>query len=455
MTLSPCRLESGLAAKCGTFEVFENRRDGRKLSLSVSVLPALSSRPLPDPLVLLAGGPGQAASDIAPTFAVALNKLRRDRDIVVLDQRGTGGSHPLICDFDEPGSSLADRLRTDPDEAKIAACVDALGADADLRFYGTEIAIDDLDDVRKALGYRRINLWGGSYGTRVALAYLRKYPEAVRSAVLDGVAPMSLVLPMYAPQDMDRALSLLFAQCRDDEACAKKWPGLEEEFKALLESLPQTTTLPDPLTGDISEVTITREAFVRVIGGLLYQAEATSLIPLTIARAAQKDFRPFVGQAEYLRTSSKGLVANGLYYSVVCTEDRPLFDEASLAEAAKGTFLGAGHADELLRVCNHLPRGEVSAGFRNPVSSDVPVLLLSGELDPVTPPRWAEDASQTLSRSMHVTFSGTGHGTLGSGCARDLVETFVAAGTVDGLESKCAQEGLRPPFFLTSAGPAP
>lgn len=457
LVLAPCRLDSGLSAQCGTFDVFENRKDGRKLSLSVAVLPALSSSPLPDPLVVLAGGPGQAASDVAPTLAVALSKLRRDRDIVVLDQRGTGQSHPLRCEFDEPDSSLAKRLRTELDEAKLADCVATLGADADLRYYGTEIAIDDLEDVRAALGYPRVNLWGGSYGTRVALAYLRKYPDRVRSAVLDGVAPLSLVLPVHAPRDMHRALQLLFAQCRDDVRCAAQWPEIETAFGTVLDSLanaPHATIVPDPLTGAFSEVTITRDAFARVIGGLLYQAEATSLIPLTIARAAEGDFRPFVGQAEYLRTSSNGLVSNGLYYSVVCTEDRPLFDERSLAEAAAGTFLGPTHADELLRVCERWPQGNVSAGFRAPVTSDVPVLLLSGELDPVTPPRWADEASRTLSRSLHVIISGTGHGTLGNRCARHLVEAFIAAGTVDGLQSECAQES-RPPFFLSSAGPAP
>lgn len=461
LPLTPCRLEaSGVRAKCGTLEVFENRaaKKGRKLSLSVAMLPALSSAPQPDPLFLLAGGPGQAASDLVAGVAPALERVRRERDIVVVDQRGTGKSNPLHCDFDDPDATLAERLSTDLSDAKLDACVASLQAKADLRFYGTGIAIDDLDDVRAALGYERINLWGGSYGTRVGLAYLRRYPNRVRSAVLDGVAPMSLVLPVDVPKDTDRALKLLFEQCEANEVCARTWPSLATKFASLLaklEQAPVVTTVPDPLTGQPSEVTITRDAFVGILRVLLYQSEASTLIPMTISRAMAGDFRPLVGQSELLRTSSSGLISNGLHYAVVCTEDRPLFDSRKLAEAAAGSFLGLHHADELMRVCDRIPRGEVSAGFREPVASDVPVLLLSGELDPVTPPRWAEDAKRTLSHSLHVVLPGTGHGTLGHACVRRLVAKFIAAGSVEGLASECDDELVRPPFFTTFAGPPP
>lgn len=457
LILSPCRLDDGaLPARCGTLPVYENGVDGRQIELSVAVLPALSSRPLPDPLVLLAGGPGQAASDISHMVGQALSKIRRERDVVVVDQRGTGRSNALECDFDDPDAPLAERLRTDLDDGRIDACIAKLQTHADLRFYGTEYAIADLDAVREALGYERVNLWGGSYGTRVALAYMRAFPQRVRSAVLDGVAPLSLLLPADIPKDNDRALSLLFEHCREDAACDQAWPHLEDEFRRLLATLaesPIETVVPEPLTGAPTTVTITRDAFVRILGGLLYQAEATTLIPLTIARATQGDFRALVGQAEHLRTMSTGLVSVGMYYSVVCTEDRPFFTPDSLALAADGTFSGVAGGRELLRICDRWPKGQVSPDFRAPVVSDIPVLLLSGELDPVTPPRWAEDAGKTLSRSLHVVVPGTGHGTLGNACARSLVTRFVTQGSIDGLDSKCDSSSDRPPFFTTFAGP--
>lgn len=458
LTLSPCRLDGGaLHAQCGSLEVFENGTDGRTLKLFVAVIPALSAKPLPDPVVVLAGGPGQAASDIAHGVAQALSTVRRERDLVIVDQRGTGRSNGLFCDFDVPGAPLAERLRTHLDDERIDACVKRLQEHADLRFYSTERAIADLDAVRAGLGYSQVNLWGGSYGTRVALAYMRAYPTRVRSAVLDGVAPLSLLLPRDVPRDNERALALLFKRCREDARCNEAWPELEASFHSLLDALaqsPMTTVVNDPLTAAPSEVTITRDAFVRILGGLLYQTEATALIPMTIARAREGDFRPLVGQAEYLRTVSSGQIADGMYYSVVCTEDRPFYTPEALEEAARGTFAGLASVGELLRVCNRWPQGVVSPSFRDSVVSDVPVLLLSGELDPVTPPRWAAEAQKTLSNSHHVVLRGIAHGTLGNRCARSLVSRFIVRGSADSL-GECETTHAPPSFFTTFAGPPP
>lgn len=458
LSLASCRVK-GLAARCGALEVFENREagSGRKLSLSVVVLPALSASPQPDPVFFLAGGPGQAASDILPMVAPAMEKVRRDRDLVFVDQRGTGRSHPLECEDDEK-QPLAERLRTEFQETRLDECRRTLEKKADLRFYGTAIAVDDLDDVRQALGYERINLWGGSYGTRVGLAYLRRHPQHARTAVLDGVAPMSLLLPVEVAKDSERALTLLFEQCEQSPACAAAWPDLQARFDALLtrlEESPATTTVSDPLTGQTSEVTVTRDLFTRIVRALLYQSESTTLIPMTIARAAEGDFRPLVGQAELVRTMSEGLAAVGMHYSVLCTEDRPFFDLEGIDALTRGTFLGRGLVDEAIRACDRWPRGEVPPSFREPVASDVPVLLLSGELDPVTPPRWADDAARTLSRSTHVVVPATGHGTLGSACIRKLTAQFIAAGSLEGLDTGCDAEARRPPFFTTFAGPPP
>jgi pimeloyl-ACP methyl ester carboxylesterase len=454
LALSPCRLPGvDGRLRCGTFDVFEDRaaKTGRKLSLHVAVMPALAPSPAPDPVFILAGGPGQAASEIAPILAAAFSRVNRDRDLVFVDQRGTGRSHKLECEPDAT-PSLNEALHPDLNEADILECLKSL--DADPRLYTTPIAMDDLDDVRAALGYPRINLWGGSYGTRAALVYARRHPDHLRAMVLDGVAPMSLYLPLDMAKDADRALRLLFADCRAQKSCDQAWPTLQPRFEALLEKLehtPAQVTLPDPRTGAPTPLTIDRATFVRSLRGLLYDPTASTLIPLTIDRAIQGDFRPFAAEAE---ATNMG-IATGLLLSVVCTEDLPFTPLAKLEAASKGTFGGMAVAQMFLDGCAHWPKGTLPDGYREPVRSEAPTLLLSGTLDPVTPPRWAKEAAKTLPHSLSETVPATGHGTLAHACVRDLIEQFYQRGSVEGLASPCAADTTRPPFLINFAGPPP
>ena len=236
LTLSPCRLKGGLQASCGSFEVSEDRKrpEGRRLSLRVAVVPALARAPQPDPLFMLAGGPGQAATEALPELiTAAFERVHRTRDIVLIDQRGTGHSSPLKCELIDPDAPLAKRI-ADPGfpAERLEACLK--GYDADPRLYTTSIAMEDLDEVRRALGYGAIDLWGGSYGTRAALVYLREHGETVRSIILDGVAPPTLRLPLSFAADAQRALDRLFLACAGEEACAKAWPDLPARFQRLL-----------------------------------------------------------------------------------------------------------------------------------------------------------------------------------------------------------------------------
>ncbi|MGA9520457.1 MAG: alpha/beta hydrolase [Myxococcaceae bacterium] len=461
LALERCRLPGASAQlRCGTLEVFEDRvaRNGRKLKLHVAVAPALSSNPAPDPVFILAGGPGQAASDIAPMMLNALERVRRERDLVFLDQRGTGRSNGLECELGDPEAGLAERLRAEFDEQKVRTCVEELSKKADLRLYTTPVAMDDLDEVRAALGYDRINLWGGSYGTRAALVYMRQHPMRVRTAILDGVAPMQLLLPADVAPDAQRALTLLFEQCAADASCEKTYPGLQVRFTSLLDSLgqaPARTTVPHPVTGRPTEVELGREVFVQVLRALLYAPEATSLVPFSIAQASEGDFRPMIAQAQMIDSGfGKGL-SNGMFFSIVCSEDLPFIPEGTLHQRAAGTFLGSGFADDIVRTCALWPKADVPASYREPVRSDLPVLLLSGELDPVTPPRWAEEAKKTLANSAHVVVPGSGHGTLGSACGRDVIRRFLEKGSLEGVDTTCDVKGLRPPFFTSFAGPPP
>ncbi|MBF5041509.1 alpha/beta hydrolase [Aggregicoccus sp. 17bor-14] len=459
LALAPCKLEGlNTPAQCGTLEVWEDRaaKRGRKVPLRVAVVPALAASPEPDPVFLLAGGPGQGAVDLAGTVMPLLERLRRERDLVFVDQRGTGKSRPLDCDTDPPDAGLSARYADTFDPEPLRRCL--AGYDADPRLYTTPLAMDDLDEVREALGYARIDLYGVSYGTRAALVYLRQHGEHARAVVLDGVAPMGLLLPLYMARDSQRALDLLFAHCAKDAHCARAYPNLKERFEALLAGLrrtPAKTRVAHPLTGVEEDVTIPFDAFVGGLRGLLYMSEATALVPLVVDRAEKGDWAPFVAVTAGLQDGFAQGLSLGMFFSVVCSEDAPFITEEAIAREGRGTWAGEGFARKLLRGCEVWPRGKVPEDYLKPVSSPVPVLLLSGELDPVTPPSWGEEAARHLPHSLHVTVPGVGHNTLVMGCARSLMADFIVKGSVEGLQPRCDPSLGRPPFFTSFAGPTP
>jgi pimeloyl-ACP methyl ester carboxylesterase len=459
--LSPCRLKNSAAqVSCGFLEVPEDRAhpEQRRIRLRVAVVPSLARSPQPDPLFLLAGGPGQAATEAFGPLLPAFDRVHRTRDLVLVDQRGTGSSNPLQCEIAKEDAPLAEQLRAEErdSDGAMRACLGKW--DADPRWYTTSIAMKDLDEVRDALGYDRINLWGGSYGTRAALVYIREHGGHVRTATLDGVAPTDLALPLWFARDAQRALDLLFDACAQDSGCASAYPDLRGTFAKLLGDLqraPAKAAVLDPITGRPTDVTITRDSFTTALRGILYQPDLAVLVPLTIARAARGDFGPFVAEAAGLQRGFARSLALGLLFSVACAEDVPTFTDADIERAAAGTFLGPGFIKRFAHVCSFWPRGEVAKGFHDPVKSDVPVLLLSGELDPVTPPSWAENAARTLSRHLSIVVPGVGHGATSEGCTAQLVARFIEAGTLDGLDASCTQRLKRPPFFVSFAGPLP
>src|SRR5688572_22596069 len=278
-------------AYCGTFKVFENRdtKQGRQLDLNIVVLPALSSDPKPDPFFFLAGGPGQGAAQMAKPLRELFRQILTDRDIVLVDQRGTGKSNPLNCI--DPDESL--KVLNEPEEAGIERLKKCMtGYDADLRLYTTPIAMDDLDDVRAYLGYDKINVYGGSYGTRAALVYMRQHGDRVRTAVLDGVAPTNMRLPLFFPRDVQRAFDRLIADCEADAACNARYPNLGARARALIERLeknPPLAAVIHPRTGERGEVRMTAFLLTNIVTATLYQPLSASLIPALIERAEQKD----------------------------------------------------------------------------------------------------------------------------------------------------------------------
>ncbi len=462
LPLEPCPPADGIEdGLCGSLEVFEDRRAaaGRRISLRVVVLPALSADPLPDPIFLLAGGPGQAASELAKFVRLPFRRINRHRDLVFVDQRGTGGSNPLTCDLadEETDESLlldpmADELLRAKAIEQLEVCLGEL--DADPRLYTTPIAMDDLDEIREALGYETVNLWGGSYGTRAALVFLRRHPERVRTAILDGLAPAAIKLPIHMGIDAVRALDLLIEDCAAEPGCSAAFPDLEGQLQSLLDTLeqgPVRHTIDHPRTGRPLEVVVSRTSLAASVRAPLYSADLSAVLPLAISRAADGDYGPLAAMATAVAGGAK--LNTGMFLSVVCSEDLPAITAADRERAAADPFFGTSFIDAFGALCEAWPRGELPEGYGDPVVSDRPVLLLSGELDPVTPPSWGDAVQEHLTHALHVTVPGVGHGTMAAGCVSDVMAEFIEEGTTQGLDTSCVDEIERPQFFDSTLGP--
>jgi pimeloyl-ACP methyl ester carboxylesterase len=456
--LKPCTGDdTPVDAYCGSLKVFENRatKQGRQIDLNIVVLPALRADAQPDPLFFLAGGPGQGAAKMAKMIREMYRQVLTDRDIVLVDQRGTGGSNPLNCiDEDE---SLKAFARTDEESlAFLKKCLS--GYDADLTLYTTTIAMDDLDDVRAYLGYDKINIYGGSYGTRAGLVYLRQHGDRVRAAILDGVAPTNMRLPLFFARDVQRALDLLTTDCAANDACNARYPNLKERLRALmarLEKDPPTVPVVHPRTGERGDVTMSARIVANILASTLYIPVASSLIPALIERAEQNDFQGLLALATLGDSGQPPNMSVGMQLAVICAEDAPKITPADLTRESEGSMFGPYVMRAQQEACAFWPRGTVDQSFYEPVKSAVPTLVMSGELDPVTPPVWGEEILKHLSNAKHVVMPGTGHTAGGTGCGMRIIRNFINSGTTEGLDTGCVANVKRPPFFVTPAGPNP
>jgi pimeloyl-ACP methyl ester carboxylesterase len=455
--LRPCISEEGPTdAYCGTLKVFENRetRQGRTIDLKIVLLPALSNEARSDPLFFLAGGPGQGAAQLARPLRDAFRRVQSDRDIVLVDQRGTGKSNPLNCTADN--DSL--QALNEPDEAGLARlrkCMEEY--DADLRMYTTPIAMEDLEDVRVHLGYGQINLYGGSYGTRAALVYLRAHEANVRTVILDGVAPPDMRLPLFFGRDAQRSLDKLIHDCETDTACRTQYPNLADRARALLLRLdrePVRVRLTHPRTGIAEDVKVNAAFVANVLASALYVPLAGSLIPELIKRAEANDFQGLLALVSIGESTGQNMSA-GMQLSVVCAEDFPRITPEDAKRESTGTMFAAHLLSSRMKACEFWPKGAVPASYYDPVVSSVPILVMSGDLDPVTPPTWGESVTQHLKNAKHVVFPGTGHGAISTGCGMRILHAFLDRGSLEGLDTSCLQALKRPPFFVTPAGPDP
>ena len=446
---------------CATFEVFENRaaRRGRKIPINIVVFPATGQDKAPDPLFYIPGGPGSSATEDAPYVAAGFAKIRERRDLVFVDQRGTGGSNPLNCTFfddKDPQSYLGHW--NPPDQVR--KCRAELETKADLKLYTTSIAVDDLDAVRAGLGYDKINIIGGSYGTRATQEYVRRHGDHVRAIILQGVSLTSQFMPRDFPQDTERALNGVLGECAADVECHKAFPDIQADKKKVLERL-----LSGPVEADVkfpegsdktTRVRLSRDLAAEAVRYMLYQTSGGSRLPLFLHAAAEGNFTPLAQAALFYRQNIVRSGAGGLYLSITCAEDLPWIKSGVGERNGENTFLGDYRLRQQREDCSLWPRGKVRAGYPLPLISQVPALILTGQWDPVTPPRYGDRAAEFLSNSLHIVVPSGGHGfngLEGFDCIDELIADFIASGTVKGLNTSCVKSIHRNGFLLKFQNP--
>lgn len=462
LALEACKLSSPLYgidvdARCGTLTVPENPEapEGRQISLNIAVLPAVNRDAESDPLFLMAGGPGQAATEAFLPLISTLRSLNQRRDLVMVDQRGTGESNPLVCPTATPAADrlIGESSLLEEGLEELNQCL--TGLDADPRYYTTEIAMRDIDQVRQALGYEQINLLGISYGTRAALVYARLYPQHVRTLVLDSVVPPGWALGESVDEDAYRALDLIFFRCEQSPDCSASFPDIDGQFAALRDRLaaePVVVNIDHPTSGEPVDVYLDAANLFTTLRLMAYGNESASLIPLFVHLANTEDrLEPLAAQFVMLTESPEVSIANGMNLSVLCSEDVPFLPEE---EPGEHDYLSQGF-EELRAYCSVWPNQPIPVESFKPQPLDVPALLLSGEADPVTPPENAEQAVQFLPNSLSIVVPGTGHNVLYRGCLPRLVRDFVESGSVEGLDASCVNQIQPLPFFLSPIDPQP
>jgi pimeloyl-ACP methyl ester carboxylesterase len=446
----PCRVFGvDEEVRCASYPVWEDRekKTGRKIGLNIVILPALGSDRLPDAIFFLHGGPGAAATEAAPGLARS-RAWRAKRDIVLIDQRGAGGSNPLECDFygDPPDLQrvVSEMFPLD----SVRACRERLAKIADLRLYTTALGMDDVDEVRQWLGYGKINVYGGSYGTIAAQVYLQRHEASVRTVTLAGVAPVDELIPLHHAWAGQRAVDIIFDKCRADAACNAAYPNLRGEFKGLLAAVGKGIEVEIHYEGRTARVKPSLLGFTESLRHYLYYDDGRSL-PKMIHEAAQGKLAPLLEHGVAAQLGLDKVLSMGLNLSVSCSENIPFIDDATLARETANTFIGDLRVQAQRRACREWLPGAVPAIPKDQhrlVHSTVPVLLISGQRDSVTPPEFAERAAKELPNHLHVVFPEASHGNWGP-CGPRIMGAFFESGTVKGLDVSCVSQG-RPTTFV-------
>lgn len=441
--------KTGAKTSLGTYKVYENRKagKGRMLELKIMILHATDPNPAPDPVFILRGGPGVPAVDLFRRLGDPW--MRKKRDIVLVNQRGTGGTNKLSCNMTGNDDNLQGYLDPIFDLEAFRNCMKELQERFDLTMYSTCVAMDDLNEIRKALGYDKINLDGTSYGTRAALIYIKRHPETVRTAILNGVAPASLLNPLHHAPSAQDAIDLLFAECAANPECNGAFPDLDKKLAAILKRLevkPAVATVSHPVTREPVKVKLSLEAFVTTLRIMLYSVQRNRQVPMLIHQAYEGDFNLFAQAGLLMGRGVRNMISFGQLLCVICAEDVARMKPGDVERFTAGTFLGDVRVRTQMAVCDFWPQSELPEDYAEPVKAEVPVLMLSGTQDPVTPPRWAVEVARHLPNSLHIIVPGA-HG-IGGKCITRIMMDFLESGSAKGIDTSCTKTVKMPPFRL-------
>lgn len=444
--LSSCRL-AGVSqpARCGTLEVPENpnRPGGRQIGISMAIIPATGAHPQRDPIAVLMGGPGEDAISAAGIYARQFAPLRHDRDILLLDQRGTGRSGALRCDLfstQHPEASLRDEFPL----VAVKACERTLRQHADLAQYTYNRFANDLERVRQDLGYGRLNLFAGSYGTRAAQVYLRMYPASVRTVYMGSVVPIDVPGPLPFAKTEEAALQKMFAACTADSSCHSAFPHLRDEFREVSARL-ASGNVRVAVPGQRGTVPLSRGRVAEWFRALLYRPRTSTNLPWMIHRAYLGDWRPIVeGILSDAREAGSDF-SFGLFFAITCNEDIPFISEEKVSAETEDTFLGDYRVRQQQAACKYWPKATLPKGYREPLRSSVPTVFASGDADGGTPLWFMRHTARGFSHRLEVVLRGQGH-TEWNDCIAQIYQQVVISGSVGSNRTLTCPKVPRPPF---------
>lgn len=433
------------SARCGAIEVLENpeRPDSRKVEIHFAVIPAAKGHALPDPIVPLLGGPGESAIEAAQYFMDRLGPLLNDRDLLLVDERGTGQSNALRCHFfspDNPAESLQNLFPPGP----VESCAKDLASHADLTQYSYRRFVDDLEKVRRTLGYGQLNLYAGSYGTRAAQVFVRTYPGSVRTIYLGSVVPIDIAMPLPFAKAAQSMLERTFAACDSDASCHSAFPHLREEFSQIMERLASGRVHVE-VPGHTGTVALSQGRVAEWFRSLLYRPSSAARLPWLIDQASKGDWAPIAkGILEDSRDADNDL-SLGLLLSITCSDDVPFVREDEVAAATRNTFLGDWRLRQQQAACKEWPHSVAAASYREPIHTQVPTMFVSGDSDGGTPLWYIEHAAPGFQNRVEVIMSNRGH-TEWAPCIETVYQRFLNQGSVQGLDTSACSHLSRPPF---------